>query len=86
MSTVWARSGNSNSFAIIGGINGPLHNAIVAVLTPLNKRDGGIILTQVSIKLSILLIGLAILIYFNSNLLIECLAPNLSEEAKSIAK
>jgi len=63
---------------IIGGINGPLHNAVVAILTPHNKKNGGIVLTQVSIKLSILLIGLAILIYFNSNLLIELLAPNLS--------
>ena len=51
---------------IIGGINGPLHNSVVAVLTPLNKKKGGIVLTQVSIKLSILLIGLAIFIYFNS--------------------
>ena len=24
---------------IIGGINGPLHNAVVAVLTPLKRRD-----------------------------------------------
>ena len=70
---------------IIGGINGPLHNAVVSVLTPLNKKNGGIVLTQVSIKLSILLIGLAILIYFNSSLLIEVLAPNLRSEAKSIA-
>ncbi|MDC3069615.1 murein biosynthesis integral membrane protein MurJ, partial [Prochlorococcus sp. AH-736-D21] len=70
---------------IIGGINGPLHNAVVAVLTPLNNRNGGVVLTQVSIKLSILLFGLAMLIYFNSSLLIELLAPNLSYEAKSIA-
>ena len=70
---------------IIGGINGPLHNAVVAVLTPLNKKNGGIVLTQVSIKLTILLFGLAILIYFNSSLFIELIAPNLSYEAKSIA-
>ena len=70
---------------IIGGINGPLHNAVVAVLTPLNKKHGGIVLTQVSIKLSLLLFGLAILIYSNSSLLIELLAPNLNYEAKSIA-
>ncbi|MBO8218470.1 murein biosynthesis integral membrane protein MurJ [Prochlorococcus marinus] len=70
---------------IIGGINGPLHNAVVAVLTPLSKKDGAIILTKVSIKLSILLLGLAVFIYFNSSLLIELLAPNLSYEAKSIA-
>jgi len=70
---------------IIGGINGPLHNSVVAVLTPLNKRNGGIVLTQVSIKLSIVLFSLAVLIYFNSSLIIELLAPNLSFEAKSIA-
>ncbi len=70
---------------IIGGINGPLHNAIVAVLTPLNKNDSGIVLTQVSIKISLLLLSLAILIFFNANLFIELLAPNLSYEGKSIA-
>ena len=70
---------------IIGGINGPLHNAVVAVLTPLNKKNGGIVLTQVSIKLSFLLLGLAILIYFNSRFLIEFLAPNLTGQAKLIA-
>ena len=69
----------------IGGINGPLHNAVVAILTPLNKRDGGVVLTQLSIKISILLFGLAILIYFNSSLLIELLAPNLNYDTKSIA-
>ena len=31
---------------IIGGINGPLHNAVVAVLTPLNKTNSGIFLPQ----------------------------------------
>ena len=69
---------------IIGGINGPLHNAVVAVLTPLNKKNGGIVLTQVSIKLSILLLILAILIYSNSSLFLDLLAPNLSYEAKSL--
>ena len=70
---------------IIGGINGPLHNAVVAVLTPLNKREGGIVLTRVSAKVSIFLLGLATLTYLNSSFLIELLAPNLSYEAKSIA-
>ncbi len=70
---------------IIGGINGPLHNAVVAVITPLNKKDGGVVLTQVSVKLSLLLISLALLIFFNSRFLIELLAPNLSYEGKLIA-
>jgi len=70
---------------IIGGINGPLHNAVVAVLTPLNRKESGLVLTKVGVKLSILLFGLALVIYFNSSLLIDLLAPNLSYEAKSIA-
>ena len=39
---------------IIGGINGPLHNAVVAVITPLDTREGGIVLTKASIKLTLL--------------------------------
>ena len=45
---------------IIGGINGPLHTAVVAVLTPLNRKQGGIVLTQVSVKLSLILLALAL--------------------------
>ena len=70
---------------IIGGINGPLHNAVVAVITPLDKKDGGIVLTQVSIKLTLLLFVLGLLIYFNSRFCIDLIAPNLSDNAKSIA-
>ena len=47
---------------IIGGINGSFHNAVVAVLTPINKRDSGVVLTQVSIKVTLILILLGLLI------------------------
>ena len=70
---------------IIGGINGPLHNAIVAVITPLNKREGGLVLTQVSIKITFILFILGLLIFFNARFLIDLIAPNLSYEGKSIA-
>ena len=40
---------------IIGGINGAYHNAVVSVLTPLNKKDSGILLTQEGIKLTLIL-------------------------------
>ena len=70
---------------IIGGINGPLHNAIVAVITPLNKRDGGLILTKVGIKITFILFILGLFVYLNSNFFIDLLAPNLSDETKSIA-
>ena len=70
---------------IIGGINGPLHNAVVAVITPLNKRDGGIVLTKISIKLTLILFVLALFIYFYAGFFINLLGPNLSTETKSIA-
>ena len=70
---------------IIGGINGPLHNAVVAVITPLNKRDAGIVVTQASIKISLLFLVLGLLIYFNAKFLIDLIGPNLSNEAKFVA-
>ena len=70
---------------IIGGINGPLHNAIVAVITPLNNKDGGIVLAQVSIKISLFLIALSLIIYLNASNCINFIGPNLGLESKSIA-
>ena len=70
---------------IIGGINGPLHNAVVAVITPLNKRDAGIVLTKVSIKLTFLFLILGLIVFFNSGFLIDLIGTNLSIESKSIA-
>ncbi len=70
---------------IIGGINGPLHNAVVAVITPLKRREGALLLTKVSIKLTLLFFILGVIVYFNSGFLINLIAPNLSDEVKSIA-
>jgi len=70
---------------IIGGINGSFHNAVVAVLSPINNRDSGVVLTQVSIKLTLILILLGLFIYFNASFLINLIGLNLSNEAKSIA-
>ncbi len=70
---------------IIGGINGPLHNAVVAVITPLDKRNGAIVLTKVSIKLTFLFFIIGIIVFFNSGFLIDLIGPNLSAESKAIA-
>ncbi len=70
---------------IIGGINGPLHNAVVAVITPLKRREGALVLTKVSIKLTLLFFIIGVIVYLNSGFLINLIAPNLSDEAKSIA-
>ncbi len=70
---------------IIGGINGPLHNAVVAVITPLKKLDSGIILTKVSIKLTFLFFIVGLIVFFNADFLIDLIGQNLSPESKSVA-
>ena len=54
---------------IIGGINGPLYNTIVATLTDLDQKKAGLILTRVSIKITIFLLILGIIVFLNSNLI-----------------
>jgi len=70
---------------IIGGINGPLHNAIVAVLTPLDESRARQVLQNISLKIILLLLILSLIIYFNSELIINIIGPNLDNETKLIA-
>jgi len=70
---------------IIGGINGPLHNALVAVLTPLKTKEAGLILNQVSLKITGLLFLVGFIIFFNANFIISSIAPSLSIESQIIA-
>ncbi len=70
---------------IIGGINGPLHNAVVAVITPLNKSKSRIVLTKVSITLTLLFSIVGLIVFLNSDFLIDIIGLNLSPESKSIA-
>ena len=48
---------------IIGGINGPLHNAVVAVLTPLEENRASQILQNISLKIILLLLLISLLIF-----------------------
>ncbi len=70
---------------VIGGINGPLHNAVVAVITPLDKQMGGVLFTKVSIKLTFLFFILGLIVFFNSDFIINLIGPNLSTNSKSLA-
>ena len=70
---------------IIGGINGPLHNALVAVLTPLKTKEAGLILSQVSLKITGLLLLIGFIIFFKANFIISSIAPSLSLESQIIA-
>tara|TARA_Y100001978_G_scaffold78072_1_gene70028 strand:- start:1362 stop:2939 length:1578 start_codon:yes stop_codon:yes gene_type:complete len=75
------------SFLIItiGGINGPLHNAIVAVLTPLNSEKTSLILKRVSLKITLVLFIIGLLIFSYSSQLISIIGPNLDVETQKIA-
>jgi len=70
---------------IIGGINGPLHNSVVAILTPLTEKKAGLILTRVGVKITLFLFLIGLFIFFNANLILKSIAPDLSFEAQLIA-
>jgi len=70
---------------IIGGINGPLHNAIVSILTPLEPKRAGLVFKNISVKISILFFLIGLIIFFNSELIISIVGPNLDFETQSIA-
>ena len=70
---------------IVGGINGPLHNAMVAVLTPLEENKAKQILQNISIKVILLFFIIGLLIFLNPELIINIVGPNLDQETKLIA-
>ena len=70
---------------IIGGINGPLHNAIVSTLTPIRSTKAGVILSRVSIKLTILFGFIGLIIFSKAIFFIKLIGPNLDIETQKIA-
>ena len=70
---------------IIGGINGPLHNAVVAVLTPLEENRACQILHNISFKIILLLLLISLIIFFNAEFIINIIGPNLDPETQLIA-
>ena len=67
---------------IISGINGPLHNAIVAIVTPLKANKAGLVLSRVSIKLTLVFSLIAVIIYAKATYLIGIIGPDLNLETK----
>ena len=70
---------------IIGGINGPLHNALVAILTPLKTKEAGLIVNQVSLKITSILLLIGFFIFLKANFIISVIAPSLKPEVQTIA-
>ena len=70
---------------IIGGINGPLHNAVVAVLTPLEENKASQVMQNISLRIILLLLIISILIFLNAELIIKILGPNLDKDTQLMA-
>tara|TARA_Y100001970_G_C14256021_1_gene875452 strand:+ start:6798 stop:8381 length:1584 start_codon:yes stop_codon:yes gene_type:complete len=70
---------------IIGGINGPIHNAIVRVLTNASESESKYIFSALNTKIICFLIFLGIFIFLNSGLLIQVFAPGLEADTRNIA-
>ena len=70
---------------IIGGINGPLHNSIVAILTPLTPKKFSNIFINTSIKIIIILSFISLLVFLNAEILIRLIGPSLDTETQLIA-
>ncbi len=70
---------------IIGGINGPLHNSIVTVLSKRNTKDRAYILSSINTSLSFLLIIASGILFFASDPIVKILGPSLNNEVHNIA-
>ena len=69
---------------LIGGINGPLHNAIVSVLTEKSEKESRYITTAVNTIVCSLLILISGLIIIAADPLIKIIGPGLTYEAHQI--
>ncbi len=70
---------------IIGGINGPLHNSIVTVLTPLKIKKARQILQNIIFKILLFSIIIGTLIFLNAEVIIKIIGPNLDNETQFLA-
>ena len=70
---------------LLGGINGPLHNSMVTLLTNKNKSESKLIFTSINTSLTLILLLLSILVFFSSDLIIKIVGPSLTPEISAIA-
>ncbi len=70
---------------LIGGINGPLHNSIVTVLSRSSKKEKAYILSSINTLISLLLIIISIILFIAADPIIKVIGPGLSLETHEIA-
>ncbi len=70
---------------LLGGINGPFHNAMVSVLSRQPQRENAHVLAALNTLVSSVLLVVTLLLIFLANPLIHLLGPGLSPELHEIA-
>ncbi len=70
---------------LIGGINGPLHNAVVTVLSKTNNKESAYIINSINLSITFLLLFAGGFLFLFSDPLIKLIAPGLEQEVHNIA-
>ncbi len=70
---------------LLGGINGPFHNAMVSVLSKRPSREASYVITTVNSFLGSGLLAITIILFIGADPLIKALGPGLNSEVHKIA-
>ncbi len=70
---------------LIGGINGPLHNAIVTILSRKGSKDSAYILSAVNTYILLSFILISLFLFFEADLVIRIVGPGLDQNTHIIA-
>ncbi len=70
---------------LLGGINGPFHNAMVTVLSRTDKKEGAYVLAALNSFVGIILFFLTLFLFFTADNIISLLGPALNPEIHQIA-
>ena len=70
---------------ILGGINGPFHNAMVTVLSKKSKEEGENLSASINTLTTAILLFLTLIIIASADILISLVAPRLTPEIHEIA-
>ncbi len=70
---------------LLGGINGPFHNAVVSILSRKTKRESAYILSVINTLVSAILFAITILLFFLADPIISLIAPSLNPQLHQIA-
>ena len=70
---------------LLGGINGPFHNSMVSVLSRTSQREKGYILSSITTIVSIGLLIITLILFFNAEQVIRIVGPGLNSQVHDIA-